>query len=273
MQLIAHLIPRRLGAETVLAADSPALPATLQAGDAQGGFGVSAELVLDADETATLSHFAVICRKTVPESDAAYARNHALSLAMLTNDALAQNPARLARGFHLSAAKIAPNTVAGLGVWTQAYVAGPAVWQAVEAAGLTGLEPVPVLQPRTGQPLPGVAQLFTRHALPPAQHDASTGPAFTKWGVLSYRAADLAGHPDFMHTAEPWASARHGWPLWVVSAAVRALFADRRLRGWAFQPVLAVESPLYAAYLPLWESLRQQVDATQHSQLEARDWG
>lgn len=272
MRLIAHLIPRRPGAETVLAADSPALPAALQAGDAQGGFGVSAELVLDADETAMLSHFAPICRKTLPESDAAYARNHALSLAALATNALAPSPVRLPRGFHLSAAKIAPDTVAGLGEWAQAYVAGPAVWQAFAAAGLTGLEPAPVLQPRTGQPLPGVAQLFTGHALPPAQHNASTGPSFTQWGVLSYRAADLAGRPDFMHTAEPWASARHGWPLWVVSAAVRALFVDHRLRGWAFQPVLSVEAPLYAAYLRLWERLRQQVGATQHSQFETREW-
>ncbi len=272
MQLIAHLVPRQPGAHTALVVGSPALRDALQRGDALGGFGVSAELVLSAAEAASLSHFCVICRKTVPESDAAYARNHAMWAATPETDAGAGSPIRLARGFHLSAAKIAPDTVAGIGEWTQAYLAGTPVWQAFEAAGLTDLEPAPVLQPRTGQPLPGVAQLFTGHWLPPAQSDLSTGPSFTKWGALSYHAAQLEGQPDFLHTAEPWASTRHGWPLWVVSAAVRALFVKGCLRGWAFQPVLAVESPLYAVYQSLWEVLRELVDATQHSALEAREW-
>lgn len=290
MKLIVHLCPRRRDAQAAFAASAlaahgagdsadlalevshPALRTLMQQGDSLGGLGVSSEWVLSDAEAAAVSHFSVVCRQTVPESDAAYKRNHDRWAATPETQAGAGSAIRLVHPFHLSHVKLKPKTVAGIGEWTESYLAGAEVWQAIRDAELTGVVPAPVLQVRTGAPFAEVHQLVTEAILPPLMPEDSAGATPGNGGLLSYRAAQLADHPDFMLTAEPWAHDRFGWPLWVVSARVRSMFRERGLRGWSFRPVLTVDSALHADCVALWESLQVLLHVSQHCQLESRTW-
>jgi len=119
--------------------DQPALRAAIASGERLGGLGVSAEWRLTEAELVSLSHFSVVCRLTVPESDAAYKRNYDMCQASPQIASGAGASIRLARGFCLSKASLKPNSVAGIGEWTGAYLAGEDVLEAFRQAGLTGL--------------------------------------------------------------------------------------------------------------------------------------
>ncbi len=250
----------------VLEIAHPEVPRLVQLGDASGGLDISAQWQLSDAEWASLGHFVVVCRKTVPESDAAYRRNHAAWLNTPPLDAVGTQPIRLLRGLHLSKVTLRPQEVAGIGEWTASYLAGPGFWQAVREAGLSGLFAEPVLQTRSGRPLEGAQQLCTDVILPPVADDASV------CGLLCYQPDQLGGRADFMHSAEPWANPRFGWPEWVVSARVRALFHPRGLQGWDFRPVLQTGSALHADYLTLCAQLRALVNEAANSRLQMRDW-
>jgi len=265
---------KRVGStgDLAMGVDDPRIQRLMQLIESFGGFGVSTEWIVSEAEAASISHFSVVCRQTVPESDAAYKRNHDLWAASFNTLSGHEAPVRVLRGFHLSQAKLKPMTIAGIGEWTEAYLAGPDVWQAFREAGLTGVVPEKVFQVRSGKPFPDVYQLFTEASLPPVELDVATRSTSETSGLLCYRSEMLAGFPDFMHTAEPWANARFGWPLWVVSARVRALFLKGKLRGWAFQPVLIAGSTLHRDYITLCGKLHALMSSTQHGRLEARTW-
>jgi hypothetical protein len=290
MRLVLHLQPIKSDATHAIAASvmpehvarrtsdlavdvsDPRMQGLMQLGESFGGFGVSTEWILSEAESASISHFSVVCRQTVPESHAAYKRNHDLWAASFKTQSGGESPVCLVRGFHLTHAKLKPMTIAGIGEWTEAYLAGPEVWQTFRESELTGVVPENVLQVRSGKPFPDVHQLFTEVSLPPVEFDAAASTTAEISGLLCYRSEKLAGLPDFMHTAEPWANARFGWPLWVVSARVRELFRGGRLRGWAFHPVLIAGSVLHWDYIALCGKLHELMSSTQHSRLEARTW-
>lgn len=289
MKLIVHLIPRQPGAEAVIAAsvagctrhasggfameiDHPALRAAIASGERLGGLGISAEWRLTEAELASLSHFSVVCRLTVPESDAAYKRNYDMCQASPQIASGAGASIRLARGFCLSKASLKPNSVAGIGEWTGAYLAGEDVLEAFRQAGLTGLASEPVLQTSSRAPFPNVRQLVTEAILPAAVPGALPDFPPGYCGLLCYEPRQLIDQPDFSHTAEPWASQRYGWPLWVVSARTRNLFLLQGMSGWAFRPVLVTDSALYERYLALSQELCALLRDAPQSKLEDREW-
>jgi len=116
----------------------PRMQGLMQLGESFGGFGVSTEWILSEAESASISHFSVVCRQTVPESHAAYKRNHDLWAASFKTQSGGESPVCLVRGFHLTHAKLKPMTIAGIGEWTEAYLAGPEVWQTFRESELTG---------------------------------------------------------------------------------------------------------------------------------------
>ncbi len=284
MKLIVHLQARLPATQALLAeaaCDSagllgahglaldishPALPRLVQLGDARGGMVISAHWQLSDAEWTTLGHFVVVCRRTVAESDAAYRRNHDAWLNTSPQDAGGAQPIRLLRGLRLSKVVLRPREVAGIGEWTASYLAGPGFWQAAREAGLSGLFAEPILQTRSGDPLDGVQQLCTDVIMPPVTDDASV------YGLLCYPPEELGGRADFMHSAEPWANQRFGWPEWIVSARVRKLFLAEGLQGWDFRPVLYIDSALHANYRTLCVQLQALMDAAANSSLQLRDW-
>lgn len=290
MRLVLHLDPNRPDVSQVTVASAlPGRHATsksaltveigdsrlhglVQSGESSGGFGISAEWILSEAECASVSHYSVVCRQTVPESDAAYRRNHDLWAASRMTPAGGATSVRLMRGVYLSQLRLKPKTIAGIGEWMEAYLAGAEVWQVFGEAELTGVVPEKVFQVRSGTPFPDAHQLFTETKLPPMEFDLATSVALGASGLLCYHSEELAGLPDFMHTAEPWANARFGWPLWVVSARVRDLFRKDKVRGWAFHPVLMRGSTLHRDYLALCGQLLALMGSTQHSRLVARTW-
>lgn len=290
MNLVVHLIPKRpLGEPAAVASvfgaqvgsglsdlakdiDDPDLGRLLQSGDSLGGLGVSLEWKLSDAETSEISHFSVACRQTVPESDAAYKRNHAMWSASPIVSTAACTSIRLPRDFHLSRVKLKPGTVAGIGEWTESYVAGADFWQCVQDFDLKGLIPTPVLKVGTRAAFPDIHQLFAETILPPAVATRSGVPAPDRGGLLRYSAGQLTSLPDFMQTAEPWANDRFGWPLWVVSARARHALGERRISGWSFLPVLVSDSAPHANYLDLCQKLQALLCSYQTCTLEPRVW-
>lgn len=260
--------------------EDPALSRVLDAGEAAGGYWVSGEAVLDAGELASVGHFEAVCRLVAPETDADRERNTATVRATAERDAGGFAPIRLARGFVLSRLRLRPNQVASIGDWTGEYVVGPALARALETAGCTGHVLLPVGDPRTGRERPDCHQIFGEAVLPPALVDCSVERIVSRFpeerglrhlGCLSYRPGQLSGRPDLDRTAEPWAGS-WGWPSWVVSARVVALFRASRLRGWAFRPVLVEGTDLHGQYLARWERLRSLVAGTASSRLDGGRW-
>lgn len=131
---------------------------------------------------------------------------------------------------------------------------------------MSGLLAEPILQIRSGYPIDGVQQLCTDVIMPPVADDASV------YGLLCYRAEEIGGRADFMHSAEPWANPRFGWPEWIVSARGRELFLAQDLQGWDFRPVLYIDSALHADYRALCVQLQALMDAAANSRLQMRDW-
>lgn len=152
--------------------------------------------------------------------------------------------------------------IVGVGEWTAEYVSAEGVAALFQAADLTGLERRPVLHPAKDELHPGVVQLFSSEVLSPRVLDPASPEidspfpeerGFDAMGALCYAPGVLEAAADFNRTGE--ACAGFELPDWVVSAAVRRCLVERKLRGWSFEPVLRVDSPDYAAYVALWESL------------------
>ena len=299
MKLRARLHPLGPGAHEVLASylprealifqsarcpvdvGDPVLPRIFEAGDKTEGFWVSGESTFTADELREVTHYELVCRSIVRESDRDFQENDAARERTLLMDAGGESPIRLMSGLSLSRIPLKPNMVGSVGDWTQEYVLGAAVAQAFTKARFTGYSLMPVRNPKTGGHHDGYSQLYSDAVLPPAVVDASVerltrgAPSevgqLRHLGCLAYKFPTLNGRPDFNRTAEPWGG-WHGWPSWVVSARVEKTFKKGKLRGWHFRPVLYAGSALYSEYLAAWTELRARVEAAAKSQMDGGRW-
>jgi hypothetical protein len=259
---------------------SAALERIFEATDAADGVNVSAGAVLSKLELQSLPFRELACRSTARESDRDSERNHAACTAAPLQDFGAEEPIRLFQGISLSRVKVKPNGVAGVGEWTDEYVLGTGVQQVFAAAGLSGYNLVPVMNPKTGSAWPEIAQIYSSSVLPRSMRDVSIQRIESRFetengklrqlGCLAYEPSDLEGRPDFNRTGEPWRW--WGLPSWVVSSRVEHVFTQFRLRGWAFRPVFVAGSKLYEEYLGAWHELRRLVTKAGKSSFEGGRW-
>ena len=268
LELLNALIPERarkvVSARWSVALDDPVLPKILRTGDSTNGFWVSAESVFAAAEVRELSHFEVICRKFIPETREDYDWNMAACIRSSLIDRGGESPIRLATGFSLAGISLKPNMVGAIGDWTGEYIVGSAVADAFKSNNFSGVTFLPVRNPKTDAPYAEFFQIYSDSVLDPVEMDCSIeqiqsdepeeNGKLRHLGCLSYREGVLLEKPDFLRTAEPWAG-WWGWPSWVVSNRVAKSFRERKLRGWAFRPVLVADSKLYSSYLDQWTRL------------------
>lgn len=154
------------------------------------------------------------------------------------------------------------HTIAHVDQWTGEFVVGAAVAAGLRQSGLTGFELRPVQQLR--KPVREDAfHLVSSATLPEAQFDATgwVDPDGTprRYGALAYAPGALSGSADFARTAEPWCA----WqvPAWVVTQAVRRLYADSGWRGWGFRPLLVSGSAAHEEHLERWRSVLARLAA------------
>jgi len=261
-----------------LPVSDPLLPRVLAGGD---GFWVAGQSVFSRSELSRFRHFEAVCRRVVPEGKRDHEKNLATVEATPKFGPDGTAGIRLVRGFVLTRITLKPNVVAAIGGWTNECVVGSEVAQAVREAGFSGFQLLPVTHPKTGVPYADFSHLFTEAILPPATLDPSVetirsrfpeeNGALRHLGCLSYAAGDLYQRPDFNRSAEPWAS-WWGFPSWVVSARVAALFKRAKLSGWHFRPVLEVGSATYDQYLRSWQELAQHVAEGEKTTFDGGRW-
>lgn len=295
MELRASLLPSGPKSERVLASllppealvfqngrcsvdvEDPVFARILKAGDAAAGFSLHAEAVFSTPELKGVTHFELVNRSAVEETDKDYEANEALREATAIIDAGGEGgPVRLVSGFSLNKIRLKPNMVGSIGGARAEFLIGSAVAQVFETAGLTGFSLRPITNSRTQLAYEEYSQIFSEALMAPAIIDCSVQRIGTRdkefdgglrhLGCLAYHASALAHRPDFNRTAEPWAG-WDGWPSWVVSARVKELFKSSKLRGWHFRPVLTSESDIYSQYLALWRKLLEAVGATTKSHM------
>ena len=280
-ELLAALIPEKareiVSARWYVALDDPVLPKILNDGESTGGFGVSAEAVFSVAELREFSHFEVVCRKFISESNKDYELNMTACLrAPLTNRG-GESPIRLANGFSLTRISLKPNMVGAIGDWTEEYLIGSAVADTFKSNNFSGVTFLPVCNPKTDAPHAEFFQIFSDSVLEPLEMDCSIerlqsdvpeeDGKLRHLGCLSYREEKLVDKPDFLRTAEPWGG-WWGWPSWVVSSRVEETFRERKLRGWAFRPVLVADSKVHSSYLSQWAHLNELVSQCSGSRFD-----
>ncbi len=299
MQLVARLYPPDEKSLTILrrylpaknikpvsgrypaALDNPVLSDILAKGEKTCGFRVSAEAVFSREEISGVTHFEIVCRKFISESDKDYEHNFAACERSELLERGGASPIRLVTGFALSRITLKPNMVGAIDQWTSEYIIGKAVRDVFKKEGFTGWSVQPVLNLKSKSFYSDYVQLVSNCILKPAVVDDSVERLSSPhpeedghWrhlGCLCYRKEDMEGLTDFTRTAEPWAG-WHGFPSWVVSSRVVEVFAQNKLRGWAFRPVLTAESDLYRQYRTQWQVLCQLLKKYPRSIFDGGRW-
>lgn len=280
-ELLASLIPESASeitsARWPIMLDNPILPEVLKAGESTGGFWVSAEAVFSNAEQRGTNHFEVVCRKVVNASNEDFETNQSIEERVPLVDRGGETPIRLAKSFSLTRIALKPNMVGAIGGWESEYVLGSAVERVFDSEAFSGLSFVPVNNPRTNAPHEGFHQLYSDDVLDPAIVDCSIERIQSDWpeedgklrhlGNLSYPEEALTNKADFLRTAEPWAS-WNGWPSWVVSRKVVDIFRDKKLRGWAFRPIILRESDIYSSYIEQWTYLNELISQYSRSEFD-----
>ena len=280
-ELLASLIPESereiISERWSILLDSPVLPEVIKAGESTGGFWVSAEAVLSTAERRRTTHFEVVCRKVVNASDKDYEANLAICEHIPLVNKGGESPIRLATGFSLTRIPLKPNMVGAIGGWESEYVFGSAAASVFDSEAFSGLSFVPVNNPRTNTPHEGFHQIYSDNVLDPAIVDCSIERIRSDWpeedgklrhlGNLSYPEEALTDKADFLRTAESWAG-WFGWPSWVVSRKVVDVFRNKKLRGWAFRPVLLRESDIYSSYIEQWTYLNKLISQCPRSEFD-----
>jgi hypothetical protein len=264
-----------------VALEDPNLRRILDAGDSSDGFWVAGEAIFSATELREVSHFELVCRSVVQETESDYKANAIVCERIALVDAGGHAPIRLVTGFTLSRIRLKPNVVGSIGDWTGEFVIPSGVAKVFEAAGLRGFSLEPIANPKTGLAHEGYFQIYSKSVVAAATIDCSVeriqscfpeeNGHLRHLGCLSYPAAALAHRPDFNRTAEPWGG-WHGWPSWVVSSRVVSAFKGSKCRGWHFRPVLITDTELYSQYIGQWEQLCDAVARTRKSQFDGGRW-
>jgi hypothetical protein len=222
----------------------------------------SFEVECTEKELTQVRAFQPLCRKLVRETD----EDRALNFARIRNPPPGNEefPSQRIDRIVLSRVDLPPNAVGGVETCGVEYVLGGAAAQAFH--DFSGFEPRPIYQP-SGETHRGATQLYTSRTMPPCVRDrtllarrnpAPLPSAFAQLGCLSYAPPALDAMADFNRTMEPLTG---NWLAdWIVSARVRARFKERKLKGWAFRPVLEAGSALHREYLEKWERLRGRME-------------
>lgn len=284
-ELLAASIPENarkiVSARWSVALDDPVLPELLRTGESTNGFWVSAEAVFSAGELREFSHFEVICRKFITESDKDYESNLASCHRSPLMDKGGESPIRLASGFSLTRISLKPNMVGSIGNWIAEYVIGSAVADVLNSKQFTSVSFLPIYTHRDGAPHENFFQIFSNSVLEPVEFDCSIeriqsdepdeNGKLRHLGCLSYRPENLVEKPDFLRSAEPWGG-WWGWPSWIVSKRVVDTFRQSKLRGWSFRPVLVADSELHSSYLRQWTHLNELVSQCSLSTFDGGRW-
>lgn len=208
------------------------------------------------------TRFQLQCRKTLAESmsDMEWNERHVASLQLSTTSAGADIylPERIAIS---KVAALKSNMVAGIGQSLQEFVVHADVGLALSAEGFSGFSLRPVIHGKTEIEHSDVRQLYSDVIMPPVKLDRTTPPAdgggVRHLGCLVYENLGQLDLTDFSRTAEDWAAGN--MPIWLVSARVREFFMQRKLKGWAFKPVLEKDGEMHQEYQRRWDALFEQV--------------
>jgi hypothetical protein len=113
---------------------------------------------------------------------------------------------------------------------------------------------------KSGSAFDGVLHVFTDQFMMPSVLDVSHmmfRPSRDQWKFtmhngLVYGPGALREAGDFNRTAEPWAGSDQ--PTWVLSDRAVRTIERRKLRGFAYWPVLEAGTEQYGKYLMMWET-------------------
>lgn len=258
-------LPKPVSARYGVRLSDPVLPRLLAAGEATRGFWIGGQAVFTQSELAEFSHFEAVCRYVVRATAKDDEFNHAAYERSEPVDAGGNQPVKIPRRFALTTISMKPNMIGNIGEWTGEYVVGDAFAQVIAETGLTGYDLAPIVAQRTRIEHLAYRQLFCDRLLPLSNLDCSvesvpgvarlgTDDRLRLLGNLSYAPESLERTHDFNRTAEPWGGA-WGQPAWVVSKRVVELFKTKKLKGWAFRPVLVTGTAIYRDYLEQWTRL------------------
>lgn len=165
----------------------------------------------------------------------------------------------------LRAPSVKPNEVACAGEWMREFVVSGEVGRIFESEGLAGFSLREVFDSRIKRESDSCFQLYTDQIMPRALVDLTTlfRPDLDSHRQLGSLRYDFKGSPpasDFYRTAEAWGG--NTQPAWIVSSRVRECYQRRKLRGWAFRPVLEPGSELHAGHMRMWEDLFARIAAS-----------
>jgi hypothetical protein len=229
----------------VLDADGEPLKKLLEATRTTDGSLFFPVLHFDREETASAPLVQPQSRKVVRETDRDYRLNNGRMKEMAPVLASEGFQTKLLDRVALSKIDLKPDTIAVLGEWTLEYLTSSPVVERLREPGLTGLEALPVFNPRTRADHEGIVQLCSRSLMPRLARDgmvrrqqAEKGPevSFRQFGCLCYPSGTAKRCQDFNRTAEPFTW--FGGPEWVLSQRVRECYEHHKLKGWEFLPVL-----------------------------------
>jgi hypothetical protein len=205
-------------------------------------------------------------RKVVRETDRDYRLNNGRIKAMAPSLAGPDFETRLLDEIALAKLNLKPGTIASVGEWTLEYVTTSAVVDAFLEAGLSGLEPRPIVNPRAKAPHEGYRQMYSKSLMPAMLRagsvrriQAEKGPevTFRQLGPLFYAPGISDRVRDFNRTAEPFTW--FGGPDWVVTRRVREVYVENEMKGWEFLPVLEEGSPLQRDFTTRWTRVQERV--------------
>jgi hypothetical protein len=244
--------------------ESPLLPKIFEATRGTTRLWMGLDFSFEAAELTGARFVQPMCRRLVHESDREKSGNFEAARKGLLETAHGTRIHLLDR-LELRNIRLKPNAIGGLH-WIDEYVIGAGVVDAFRSSRLRAFEPRPILDRKTGQPHRQHFHLYTRHVMPLADYECarvvrggtdSEGDEYRLFGCLVYEPERLDGAADFNRTAEPWSS--NGGPLWVLCQRVRRCFAEHKLTGWQFRPVLEKGTPLHEEYFAKWRRLQDMM--------------
>ena len=217
-------------------------------------------------ELAQSRFFQLDCRgRLLKESDKDYDLNRARLESLPFIAAGPRAKMRFLDRLVLSGPSVKPNEVACAGDWMREFVVSREFGRIFESEGLAGFSLRKVFDSRIKRESDSCFQLYTDQIMPRALIDITTPlrPDLDGHRQLACLSYDFKGSPpasDFYRTAEAWGG--NTQPAWIVSSRVRECYQRRKLRGWAFRPVLEPGSELHAGHMRMWEDLFARVAAS-----------
>lgn len=243
----------------------------------KGSFDLNPWMTFTPKDLASAEFHQIRTRKTVEDSQRDYERMFDDFALLPWNGNDPKHRYKIPEQVFLSRVRLKPNYVAAIGQWTAEYVVPGVVRRLFEDARLDGVEFRPVINTRTGAPHDDYFHLYTKQVLgtreldiasPEIQSDHADEQGYDSLGCLCYKTGVLEKAGDFNRTGEPMVG--FTYPGWVVRASVSELFREKKLRGWAFEPVLDIASSAYSDYTELWSSFYEMLTRCRKHTLRCR---